>query len=144
MDWNSLKTKALEFKDKAVTASIDAANKAVDFADKNMKNTALALKVWADYEKVKGEKILVILAGSVDNVEYKKLIAKMPLFLGYAWTANATLRTCDMKESPDVIANLEITGNPTLLVYKRGDQVVKTDNIDEINKTLSNLTQFIG
>jgi len=81
MDWKALKDKALELKDKAVSVSIDAANKAVDFADKNMKNTPIAIKNSADYEKVRGEKILVIIAGSTDNVEYKKLIAKMPLFL---------------------------------------------------------------
>jgi hypothetical protein len=81
MDWKALKEKAIVFKDKAISTSIDAANKAVDFADKNMKNTALALKVWADYEKVKNEKLLVIVAGSTENDEYKKLIAKMPLFL---------------------------------------------------------------
>jgi Fe-S-cluster formation regulator IscX/YfhJ len=119
MDWKALKDKALELKDKAVTASMDVANKAVDFADKNMKNTAIALKNMADYEKVRGEKILVIIVGNVENTEYKKLIAKMPLFLGYAWAAGATLRTCDTKESPDVAVTLEITVTPTLLVFKK-------------------------
>lgn len=119
MDWKALKEKALELKDKAVSASKDAASKAVDFADKNMKNTVIALKNMADYEKVRGEKLLVIIAGNAENVEYKKLIAKMPLFLGYAWAANATLRTCDTKESPDVAVTLEITTIPTLLIFKK-------------------------
>jgi hypothetical protein len=88
--------------------------------------------------------LLVIVAGSTENDEYKKLIAKMPLFLWYAWAANATIRTCDIKESPDVVGNLEITGNPTLLIYKLWDQVLKTEKVDEINKTLWNLTQFIN
>ena len=119
MDWKALKDKALVFKDKAVSASVDAANKAVDFADKNMKNTAIAIKVSADFEKVRGEKILALIAGTTENTEYKKLLAKMPLFLGYAWAASATLRTCDIKDSPDVASDLEITGNPILLIFKR-------------------------
>ena len=119
MDWKALKDKALELKDKAIVVSKDAANKAVDFADKNMKNTAIAIKNLADYEKARGEKILVIIAGTTDNADYKVLIAKMPLFLGYAWAAGATLRTCDTKESPDVASSLEIVTVPTLIVMKK-------------------------
>lgn len=62
MDWKALKDKALNLKDKAVSTSKDLANKTMSFADKNMKNTAVALKVLADFEKSKEEKILVIIA----------------------------------------------------------------------------------
>lgn len=144
MDWKALKDKALNLKDKAVSTSIDLANKTMSFADKNMKNTAVALKVLADFEKSKEEKILVIIAGSLESVEYKKLIAQMPLFFGYAWAANVTLRTCDTLESKELATKLEITMNPTLLVYKKWEFVKKIEDIKEIREALWNLTQFIG
>ena len=144
MDWKSLKDKALSIKDKAVATTLEYTDKAVAFADKNLKNTALALKISADFEKAKSEKILVIIAGTTENGDYKKLLAKIPLLLSYAWAASATLRTLDTKESFELATEIGIAHNPTLLVYKRGELVKKSEDPSEISSTLSDLTQFIG
>ncbi|MDD2487763.1 MAG: hypothetical protein PHS92_05335 [Candidatus Gracilibacteria bacterium] len=142
MDWNKLKERAITFKDKAMDMKDKAVElaekgkeykqKAIDFGSDTINKTPMALKIMADYEKVKADKYLVILFLKKDEDESKKLLLQMPVIMSRGWINSATIRTCFINEAKEVSDGLEITNAPVILTYKSGELSKKLENIEEI------------
>ena len=139
MDWNKLKNqalwlkdKALEYKDIAVQKSQEFWEKAVDFTSNTVSKTPIAIKVIADFDKVKSDKILVIFWIKKDDDESKKLLLQMPIIATKAWTKTITVRTCDVEEAKELAAHLEIKNVPVVLAYKESSLIKRIDSKEEI------------
>lgn len=143
MDWKNLKDKALKFKDKAVEYSWVAYEKskeytniAIDKTWQALAQTPLAMKIVADFEKIKDDKLVVLLFINKDEKESKKILLTMPVILSKVWINSATFRTCEITDSKEVAEHFEVTQVPTLIIYEKWEQKKKTSDLNEINKYL--------
>lgn len=154
MDWKNLKEKAkivsweaLKYSKEAVKYSKIALEKwkeyseiAVDKTWKALASSPIALKILADFEKVKDSPILAILFVDKKNDDSKKMLLKMPIILKDAWINNSTIRTCDINDSKEIAEKFNITKTPFLLVFDKWEEKIRTDNIEEIKKFLKTYT----
>ncbi len=154
MDWTKLKEKALWFKDKAIQLkdqTLDKAkelwskaadktkelwSKAADFTSDTISKIPVALKILADFEKVKNDKLLVILFFDKETEDSKKMILQIPLIIKDAWINWATFKTIDIIEAKELTTNFNITKTPCIIVYQNWEETKKIDVIEDINKFL--------
>jgi len=139
MDWNKIKEKAFELKNKAVEIkdiSLEKwkqySSKALEYTSDTINKTPIALKIMADFEKIKNDKILIVFFLKKENEESKKILLMMPVIMTKWWINWATIRTSFMDESKEVVDTLQITACPTILYYKAWELIKKIEQIDEI------------
>lgn len=154
MDWKNLKEKAkiasaeaLKYSKEAVKYSKIALEKGKEYSEiaidktwKALANTPIALKIMADFEKVKDSSILAILFVDKNNEESKKMLLTMPIILKDVWINGSTIRTCDINDSNEVAENFKITKTPFLLAFSKWEEKLRTENMDEIKKFLKTYT----
>ncbi len=154
MDWTKLKEKALWFKDKAVQFKDKAVDKTMEFWSKAVDKTKelwskavdltsdaiskipVALKVLADFEKVKNDKLLTILFFDRENEDSKKIILQVPLIIKDAWINWATFKTIDITEAKELTETFNISKTPYVIVYQNWEETKRIDIIEDINKFL--------
>lgn len=112
MDWKALTQKAKDLGNKAVETGKTYAQKAQD---------AVSIKTLEEWDKIKGEKRLILFAGNTDSLSYNQLLPQMPIFQVKAWTTSTKLVLIDTKVATEVAAHLAIKVNPTILGYRDGE-----------------------
>ncbi|MDD2566047.1 MAG: thioredoxin family protein [Candidatus Gracilibacteria bacterium] len=109
-------------------------SKAMDTTTGVLSKAAPALKIVADYEKIKDDKILAILFLKKDNEESKNLQLTIPLIMKNVWINGVTFRTVDIEDSQEIATKFNIESVPALIVFEKGEEKKKTTNIEEMKK----------
>ncbi len=134
------KDKAVELKDKAIDKTKDLWDKALNLTSETISKTPIALKIFADFEKIKNDKLLVILFTDKNEDESKKLLLQIPLILKNAWVSWATFKTVEFQESVELASHLSVSKVPYIIIYKAWEEVKRTDDLEEIKKFLKDFT----
>lgn len=109
-------------------------SKAMDSTTWVLGKAAPTLKIVADFEKIKDDKVLALLFLKKDNEESKSLQLTMPLIMKNVWINGVTFRTVDIEDSLEVATKFNIESAPALLVFEKWEQKKKTTDIEEIKK----------
>lgn len=109
-------------------------SKAMDTTTWVLSKAAPALKIVADYEKIKDDKILAILFLKKDNEESKNLQLTIPLIMKNVWINGVTFRTVDIEDSQEIATKFNIESVPALIVFEKWEEKKKTTNIEEMKK----------
>jgi hypothetical protein len=142
MDFNDLKKKALELKDKAneqkdklIASSADKISKsgAVIRDTKDNKKEEI-LKEF----KEKNKKSAIIFAEDTEAF-FKKALYMFPVLFTKGWTQNYALKIFPVKEISEIDSFLNIEKLPTLVVYKNNEEYERYTNEEELMKVVKDL-----
>ncbi|EKE27858.1 MAG: hypothetical protein ACD_3C00142G0014 [uncultured bacterium (gcode 4)] len=144
------KEKVQEIKEKweeKVADTRSFAEKLKNMGSKAMESTTWVLgksapmiKIMADYETIKDDKILALLFLKKDDEESKKFQLSMPMIMSSVWINGSTFRVIDIEESKDVAENFKVTQAPFLIVYEKWEEKKRTEDISEIKRYLKEYT----
>lgn len=114
----------------------DFSAKAIDMTSSKLSKTVQQVKIMADFEAIKNESFLIILFIKKDDEESKKALLLMPIVHSNIWVNGATFRISDMDDSPDVAKNFWFEASPSIIVFVKWEQKMKSSNPDEVKKFL--------
>lgn len=133
MDWKALLQQTTE---KAKTLGSQVLTQGQILAKKAQ--DAISIVTLAQWDALKGEKRIIIFAGSASSAFYKESLLKMPVYQTKAWINSTKLVLVDssLLESKDLIEHLQITANPTILGYRDGTLIDRKETETDIRTYL--------
>lgn len=114
--------------------------KALESTTQVVGKAAPVIKIISDYEKVKEDKILAILFLQKDDENSKFFQLNMPLILKDVWINWATFRVVDISDSKDVADNFDVEKIPTLIVFEKGEEKARYEDMTDIKRYLKDFT----
>lgn len=128
MDWNQLKQKALPFVEKAK----DYGFKAIDFSQKQLKNTDMILRTEEEFLRVTKKRRAIVLAYDETTLPSKELLLRVPLWGAQAWTDTADFRLISFTSNPEFREILGAKTNEYLAVWFDGRKTFEASSPQDI------------
>ena len=122
MDWNALKSKALDLGNKAVDKGLVALEKASSHTYEGLKKTPVSIKNGAEFDEAKSAPLLMVIVVGKEDAPSKTVLARMPVIFKDVWIYSASLKVILAEEVPDLVGALGISEFPAVFVFRKGEQ----------------------
>ncbi len=122
MDWNALKSKALDLGNKAVDKGLVALEKASSHTYEGLKKTPVSIKNGAEFDDAKSAPLLMVIVVGKEDAPSKTVLARMPVIFKDVWIYSASLKVILAEEVPDLVGVLGISEFPAVFVFRKGEQ----------------------
>lgn len=122
MDWNALKSKALDLGNKAVDKGLVALEKASSHTYEGLKKTPVSIKNGAEFDEAKSAPLLMVIVVGKEDAPSKTVLARMPVVFKDVWIYSASLKVILAEEVPDLVGALGISEFPAVFVFRKGEQ----------------------
>lgn len=129
MDWNALKSKAVDLGNKAMDKSLSALEKASSHTYEGLKKTPVSIKNGAEFDDAKSAPLLMVVVVGKEDAASKSVLARMPVIFKDVWIYSASLKVVLADEVPELVSALGVSDLPAVLVFRKGEQEKRFDGL---------------
>jgi hypothetical protein len=140
MDLNKMKQKAFflfSTLDRTLEKSRWFTQKALEYTSKVVVKAPILLNSLDEFEKLKADKLLVIMFINKNCADSNWIIAQKEELIKKAWWNWVTFKTCEIDHFKEFAASHDIVKSPTVVIFKKWDFYKKIESIDEIKKFIT-------